>query len=156
MPGSFSAGLSVLKTGGAGGTASCQGFRGSAPKPCATPLCPRTSAALFAGAASMPVFLNALTRPIAGGSDCRKTPGRHRRAAALRFWFRNRRRVRRFRLPCAARLSLRSLPPSEPQASRQRALPVRKDRPQASFFDGLTRPTAGGYFQIGEIKRHDG
>ena len=71
------------------------------------------------------------------GPDCRKTPGRHRRAAALRFWFRNRRRVRRFRLPCAARLSLRSLPPGEPQASRQRALPVRKDRPQAIFFDGL-------------------
>ena len=44
-------------------------------------------------------------------------------------------------VPCAARLSLRTLPPGEPQASRQRALLGRKDRRLASFFDGLREYT---------------
>ncbi len=38
------------KSGGAGGTASCRGFRGRAPKPYAAAFFPRTSEALFAGA----------------------------------------------------------------------------------------------------------
>ena len=37
------------KSGGAGGTASCRGYRGSAPNPCAAALSPQTSVALFAG-----------------------------------------------------------------------------------------------------------
>ena len=37
------------KSGGAGGTASCRGYRGRAPNPCAAALSPQTSAALFAG-----------------------------------------------------------------------------------------------------------
>ena len=38
------------KSGGAGGTVSCRGYRGSAPNPCAAALSPQTSVALFAGA----------------------------------------------------------------------------------------------------------
>jgi len=41
--------LECQKSGGAGGTASCRGYRGSAPNPCAAALFPRTSVALFAG-----------------------------------------------------------------------------------------------------------
>ena len=41
---------SVKKSGGAGGTASCRGYRGGAPNPCAAALSPQTSVALFAGA----------------------------------------------------------------------------------------------------------
>ena len=37
------------KSGGAGGTASCRGYRGGAPNPCAAALSPQTSEALFAG-----------------------------------------------------------------------------------------------------------
>ena len=37
------------KSGGAGGTASCRGYRGGAPNPCAAALSPQTSVALFAG-----------------------------------------------------------------------------------------------------------
>ena len=37
------------KSGGAGGTASCRGYRGRAPNPCAAALFPQTSVALFAG-----------------------------------------------------------------------------------------------------------
>ena len=37
------------KSGGAGGTASCRGYRGRAPNPCAAALSPQTSVALFAG-----------------------------------------------------------------------------------------------------------
>ena len=48
----------IEKTGGAGGTASCQGFRDSAPKPCATVLFPQAGTAMFAGTASKLVFVN--------------------------------------------------------------------------------------------------
>ena len=45
-------------------------------------------------------------------------------------------------------------------ASRRRVgkerFPSEKIALRRAFFDGLTRPIAGGYFQIGEIKRHDG
>ena len=40
----------VAKSGRAGGTAFCRGFRGRFPKPCATAHFPRTSEALFADA----------------------------------------------------------------------------------------------------------
>ena len=42
-------GAECQKIGGAGGTASCRGYRGRAPKPCAAALFPQTSVALFAG-----------------------------------------------------------------------------------------------------------
>ena len=44
------AGAECQKSGGAGGTASCRGYRGGAPNPCAAALSPQTSVALFAGA----------------------------------------------------------------------------------------------------------
>ena len=39
----FFAGAECQKSGGAGGTASCRGYRGGAPKPCAAALFPQTS-----------------------------------------------------------------------------------------------------------------
>ena len=42
-------GAECQKSGGAGGTASCRGYRGGAPNSCAAALSPQTSVALFAG-----------------------------------------------------------------------------------------------------------
>ena len=47
--GGLSISLRLLKKRGAGGTASCHGFRGSAPKPYAAALAPRISQALLPG-----------------------------------------------------------------------------------------------------------
>ena len=52
------------KSGGAGGTVSCRGYRGSAPNPCAAALSPQTSVALFAGAGGQLGVFRQAERPL--------------------------------------------------------------------------------------------
>ena len=65
----FSRSAECQKSGGAGGTASCRGYRGSAPNPCAAALSPQTSVALFAGnGGQLGVFRQAGGLSKAGGN----------------------------------------------------------------------------------------
>ncbi len=82
------AGAECQKSGGAGGTASCRGYRGGAPKPCAAALFPQTSVALFAGAdGQLGVFDKLIPQ--------RKSPCR-------RKFLRNRRPIKRKHFPFKA------------------------------------------------------